>query len=84
MTASDSLFKTADDPDERLGTRHALLASLPLPNDIPSDSLRPITLPASFSIHEFLGAICHVSPWLSTRLCFSQQTQSQLIRNQYA
>lgn len=62
LTASDSLFKTTDDPEERLKARHVLLASLPLPTDIPSDALRPITFPAALTIHEFVAAISHVSP----------------------
>ena len=61
IPASDSLFKTTDDPGETLKSRHALLASLPLPTDIPSDALRPIVIPSTVGIHEFINAICNVS-----------------------
>jgi hypothetical protein len=61
LPASDSLFRTTDDPGERLKARHALLASLPLPTDVPFDTLKPIIIPATFSIQDFIGILCNVS-----------------------
>ncbi|OAX36736.1 hypothetical protein K503DRAFT_857807 [Rhizopogon vinicolor AM-OR11-026] len=44
-----------DRPDNSILTRQALLASLPLPVDIPDDALSPILIPPPFTLHEFLG-----------------------------
>ncbi|THH21494.1 hypothetical protein EW146_g115 [Bondarzewia mesenterica] len=42
-------------PEDLIKARHATLASLPIPAGIPSDALRPITIPAPFTLHEFLA-----------------------------
>ncbi|TFY81603.1 hypothetical protein EWM64_g2414 [Hericium alpestre] len=41
--------------EELIKSRNAILAALPLPTDIPSDSLKPIMIPPPFSLHEFLA-----------------------------
>jgi hypothetical protein len=45
----------SDGPEERVKTRHAILANLPIPSDIPPDSLKPIVISPPISLHEFLG-----------------------------
>lgn len=40
---------------EKIDTRYAILASLPLPSDIPEDSLTPILIPPPHSLHDFIG-----------------------------
>lgn len=42
-------------------TRFELLASLPVPSTVPEDVLKPIIIPAPFTIHEFLGNTSGVS-----------------------
>jgi hypothetical protein len=42
--------------EESIGSRHAILATLPLPVGIPSDALRPILIPPSYTLHEFLAS----------------------------
>ena len=59
---SHSIFKTANDPEERLKARHTLLASLPLPESVPDDELKPLVLPASMTIKEFILSACNVRP----------------------
>lgn len=51
---SHSVFKTANDPEERLKARYESLASLPLPEGIPDDELKPFVLPGSMTIKEFI------------------------------
>lgn len=59
---SHSVFKTANDPEERLKARYELLASLPLPEGVPDDELKPLVLPESMTIKEFILSACNVSP----------------------
>ena len=40
---------------EKIEARYAILASLPLPGDIPDDSLTPVLIPAPYSLHDFVG-----------------------------
>lgn len=42
--------------EESIISRHAILAALPLPVGIPSDALRPILIPPSYTLHEFLAS----------------------------
>jgi hypothetical protein len=42
--------------EESIKSRHAILAALPLPVGIPSDALRPIVIPPSYTLHEFLAS----------------------------
>jgi hypothetical protein len=57
---SRSVFKTANDPEERLKARHELLASLPLPEGVPDDELKPLILPGNMTIKEFILGACNV------------------------
>lgn len=50
-----SIASTSDEPQDRISVRHSILAALPIPSDIPEDALKPITIPAPFNLHEFLG-----------------------------
>jgi len=59
---SHSVFKTANDPEERLKARYELLASLPLPEGVPDDELKPLVLPGSMTIKEFILSACNVRP----------------------
>ncbi|KAG0706460.1 hypothetical protein DFH29DRAFT_1022344 [Suillus ampliporus] len=44
-----------DGPEKSILARQALLATLPLPADIPDDALNPILIPPPYTLHEFLG-----------------------------
>lgn len=44
-----------DGPEISILARQALLATLPLPADIPDDALNPILIPQPYTLHEFLG-----------------------------
>ena len=59
---SHSVFKTANDPEERLKARYELLASLPLPEGVPDDELKPLILPGAMTIKEFILSACNVRP----------------------
>ncbi|KAA1475825.1 hypothetical protein DENSPDRAFT_784109, partial [Dentipellis sp. KUC8613] len=52
--------------EDLIKSRNAVLASLPLPTGIPADSLRPILIPAPFTLHEFLS---NASGQLTTSWC---------------
>lgn len=54
----------SDEPEDMINARHAILASLPIPFDIPEDSLKPILIPAPFTLHEFLGNAPGVSLYI--------------------
>ncbi|KAJ6630320.1 hypothetical protein B0H10DRAFT_2349520 [Mycena sp. CBHHK59/15] len=43
------------EPEDIIKARHAILAAIPLPPDPPDDTLKPIVIPASFTLHEFLA-----------------------------
>ncbi|KAG1819769.1 uncharacterized protein BJ212DRAFT_1267581, partial [Suillus subaureus] len=51
----------SDGPEKLILARQALLATLPLPADIPDDALNPILIPQSYTLHEFLGNTSGVS-----------------------
>jgi hypothetical protein len=57
---SHSVFKTTNDPEQRLKARYELLASLPLPEAVPEDELKPFVLPGSMTIKEFILSACNV------------------------
>ncbi|KAI0747769.1 hypothetical protein C8Q80DRAFT_1168343 [Daedaleopsis nitida] len=40
---------------EKIDARYAILASLPLPCDIPEDSLTPILIPPPYTLHDFIA-----------------------------
>ncbi|KLO19613.1 hypothetical protein SCHPADRAFT_817820 [Schizopora paradoxa] len=56
---------SSDEPVEMDKARFQLLASLPVPSTVPDDVLKPIIIPAPFTIHEFLGNTSGVSRRLS-------------------
>ena len=82
---SHSVFKTANDPEERLKARYELLASLPLPEGVPDDELKPFVLPASMTIKEFILSACNVRPPFVSepRIDLVLPTQLQFLRNWY-
>jgi hypothetical protein len=41
--------------------RNMILAALPLPTEVPDDSLQPIVIPSPYTLHEFLGNASGVS-----------------------
>ena len=55
-------LSASDEPEHRISIRHSILAVLPIPSDIPDDALKPILIPAPFTLHEFLGNTTGVSP----------------------
>ena len=59
VTASN--VSASEEPQDRIALRHSILASLPLPTGVPDDALRPISIPAPFTLHEFLGNTTGVS-----------------------
>jgi len=50
-----------DGPEKSILARQVLLATLPIPDDIPDDALKPILIPPPFTLHEFLGNASGVS-----------------------
>lgn len=61
--------------EESIRSRHAILATLPLPVGIPSDALRPILIPPSYTLHEFLAsAIGALRTALTNHHVFQQLT----------
>jgi hypothetical protein len=58
-----------DDADHRIALRHSILAALPIPSDIPDDALKPIVIPAPFTLHEFLGNTTGVRFFLKKESC---------------
>ncbi|KAI0251360.1 hypothetical protein BJV78DRAFT_1126595, partial [Lactifluus subvellereus] len=49
-------FRQHPEAEESIRARHAILAALPLPAGIPSDALRPILIPSSYTLQEFLAS----------------------------
>ena len=47
--------------------RNAILASLPLPEEVPEDMLSPLSIPAPFTLQEFISNLSGVSK--SLRSC---------------
>ncbi|KAK7040270.1 hypothetical protein VNI00_009737 [Paramarasmius palmivorus] len=43
--------------EDSIEARHKLLASIPLPEDIPEDALKPFVMPSPYSLPEFLGLL---------------------------
>ncbi|KAJ3564945.1 hypothetical protein NP233_g7954 [Leucocoprinus birnbaumii] len=46
----------SDEPEDMVNARFAILASIPLPDNPPDDTLKPIVLPPTCTLHEFLGS----------------------------
>ena len=65
-SGSCSVFRTANDPEERLKARHELLATLPLPESVPDEELKPLVLPGSMTIKEFILSASNVRPPLAS------------------
>lgn len=47
----------AGTPEERMKARHAVLLTLPIPSNMPTDTLIPFVIPSPFTIHDFLGTV---------------------------
>ncbi|KAJ7221463.1 hypothetical protein GGX14DRAFT_429784 [Mycena pura] len=45
----------SNEPEDIIKARHALLATIPLPENPPDDTLKPIVIPPSFTLQEFLA-----------------------------
>ena len=80
---SHSIFKTANDPEERLKARYELLASLPLPEGIPDDELKPLVLPGNMTIKEFILNACNVRRPFARDVEADLPTQLQFLRDGY-
>lgn len=50
-----------------VNARFAILASIPLPGNPPDDTLKPIVLPPTCTLHEFLSSTSGVSSCLMPR-----------------
>ncbi|KAH9179750.1 hypothetical protein EDB89DRAFT_511641 [Lactarius sanguifluus] len=71
---SNSLHQLPE-AEESIRSRHAILATLPIPVGIPSDALRPILIPPSYTLHEFLAsAIGALRTALTNHHVFQQLT----------
>jgi len=46
----------SEEPADMVNARFAILASIPLPDNPPDDTLKPIVLPPICTLHEFLGS----------------------------
>ncbi|KAJ3569995.1 hypothetical protein NP233_g4688 [Leucocoprinus birnbaumii] len=46
----------SDEPEDMVNARFAILASMPLPDNPPDDTLKPIILPPTCTLQEFLGS----------------------------
>ncbi|EIM82308.1 uncharacterized protein STEHIDRAFT_160857 [Stereum hirsutum FP-91666 SS1] len=44
-------------PEDLISARHEILAALPLPEDVPSDVLRPIVVPTPLTMQEWLSGV---------------------------
>jgi hypothetical protein len=53
--------RVVKEPEDMVRARHAILAELPLPDEIPDDSLKPILIPSPYTLHEFLSNASGVS-----------------------
>ena len=54
------LIYVQDDHEERLKARYATLSQLPIPKDMPNDTLLPIVIPPPFTIYDFIGTVTGV------------------------
>ncbi|KAF8895756.1 hypothetical protein CPB85DRAFT_210335 [Mucidula mucida] len=75
ITRSVSQYtQSALDAEDIIDQRNKFLATIPVPLEAPDDTLRPIVLPPSLSLHEFLGNVC--TPSLSNYKILQQLTTS--------
>ncbi|KAL5490660.1 hypothetical protein ACEPAI_5494 [Sanghuangporus weigelae] len=67
-------------PIDMIRARNAVLTALPMPPGIPEDELKPIVLPPSMPIHEFLNNTVGVSAFINgLRRKFTHSVQNSLI-----
>ncbi|KAI0268312.1 hypothetical protein BC834DRAFT_686467 [Gloeopeniophorella convolvens] len=52
----DGPLRQDPEAEELIRVRHAALATLPVPEGIPSDALKPILIPPTYSLQEFLAS----------------------------
>lgn len=67
--------------DDVISARNQMLAMIPVPPEYPDDPLKPITIPAPFNLHEFLGNASGVRLPLAQNPFYSQ---SDLYNSPYA
>ncbi|KAN0126871.1 hypothetical protein V8E52_000511 [Russula decolorans] len=68
-------FCLCPDAEESIRARHTILARLPLPAGIPSDALRPILIPSTYTLQEFLTcAVGTLRTALANHRIFQQLT----------
>ncbi|KAI5118092.1 hypothetical protein M0805_007742 [Coniferiporia weirii] len=60
--SQESCAKSSD-PADMVRARNSVLAFLPTPSGIPEEALKPIMIPAPFTIHEFLGNTTGTTRW---------------------
>lgn len=61
----------SDEPLDMVKMRNAILATLPLPKEVPEDTLSPLSIPATFTLQEFLSSMSGVNfvlPKCATKL----------------
>ncbi|KAF7791051.1 hypothetical protein EIP86_002011 [Pleurotus ostreatoroseus] len=67
--------ENAEKPDNIAQARFSILAELPLPVDMPEDTLIPIIIPHPFTIHDFIGtAIGSLKSQLTNYRVFQETT----------
>ncbi|KAF9018412.1 hypothetical protein BDZ89DRAFT_1073925 [Hymenopellis radicata] len=75
ITRSVSQYtQSALDAEDIIDQRNKFLATIPVPLEAPDDTLKPIVLPSSLTLHEFLGNVC--TPSLSNYRILQQLTTS--------
>ncbi|KAG6830254.1 hypothetical protein H0H87_008743 [Tephrocybe sp. NHM501043] len=50
-------FPVSDEPVDMVAARNAILATLPLPEEAPDDTLSPLSIPAPLTIQEFISTL---------------------------
>jgi hypothetical protein len=51
----------SDEPSDMVKARNAILAAIPLPKEVPDDTLSPLSIPATFTLQEFLSSMSGVT-----------------------
>lgn len=54
----------SDEPADMVAARNAILAGLVLPDEVPADTLSPLSIPAPLSLQEFIANLSGVSAFL--------------------
>ncbi|KAG6811809.1 hypothetical protein H0H92_005732 [Tricholoma furcatifolium] len=52
-----SQIPASDEPADMHNARCAILAELPIPKDVPEDTLSPVTIPGSLTLQEFIATL---------------------------